>query len=229
MKIYGDEDSSLLRTYFQKFGMIYGHNDVLKGPQKTVHSVSTGFLWGTTEKTKTFEPKLYLHISNTGWSSFTGILREYFLPWRWKAAYLDQEDGACLKRVLVCTSADEGTLSKRLHSLLGRSLFVTNLIKNNHYDEIFGQEFFRLPRSGTGKQEITHPLGKWVGSHFSLSTVQLYHINRIRGVYSRVKYNLLKRFSGQWEEVAIKAGNIVENVLIKRNDRAAIARAGLIN
>lgn len=228
MKIYGDVASSKFKTHVREPGIICGHNDVLMGNRLTFRNITFSF-FGNRDESITVQPKLYLHISNTGWSSFTGILREYFLPWRWKAAYLDQENGTQPQRILVCTSVCEGELSDHLRLLLGKSLFVTNLINANRYYEIFNQEYLIIPRQEYCINTISHPLGEWLGLHTLFGSNNLCHIHRVRGVFSSLKYHFLKHFSREWEEVAIRAGQISENVLIKRNDRVIIAGSGLLD
>ena len=76
MKIHGDEAVSQFRTYVEEPGLICGHNDVLVGNRERVrHIILSSF--GDTDEWITHQPKLYFHISNTFWSSFTGLLREY--------------------------------------------------------------------------------------------------------------------------------------------------------
>ncbi len=190
MKIYGDEASTRFKTYVQEPGTICGHNDVLVGDRRTVRYM-TASSFGTTDENITTQPKLYLHIFNSFWSSLTGILREYCLPWRWKVAYLDQENDTPPQRILVCTSVHDGELSDRLNAVIGQSLFVTNLINANQYGEIFGQEYLRIPsQNGRHHNRITHPLGEWAGSHTECNNPDdLCHMHRIRGVFSLLKYH----------------------------------------
>lgn len=228
MKIYGDDVSTLFKTYTQEPDLIYGYNDVLVGDR----SITRKFTFsssGNISKTIVIQPKLFLHISNTVWSSFTGMLKEYFLPWRWKVAYLDQENGTPPQRILVCTRVHDGKLSDRLKKVIGHSMFAINLINANYYDEIFGQEYLRTPRQGQPEQTFTHPLGKSFGLQIGYNHPNhLCHIYRIRGIFSLLKYHFLKNFSQEWEEVAMQIGQISENVLIKRNDRMLISTTGLI-
>lgn len=229
MKIYGDEASTQFRTYVQEPGIIYGHNDVLVGDRQTNRRITSSFL-GATDEWVTTQSKLYLHIFNSFWSSFTGALREYFLPWRWKAAYLDQENGTRPQRILVCTSVHGRELSDHLNALIGQSLFITNLMIANQYVEIFGQEYLRIySQNGLHENRIVSPLGEWVGLHIEInSQYDLCHIHRIRGIFSLLKYHFLKNLSTEWEEVAIQAGLVSENVLIKRNNRTNISKMGLL-
>ncbi|NGX37707.1 MAG: hypothetical protein K1000chlam2_00869 [Chlamydiae bacterium] len=230
MKIYGDETSSQFKTHIRESGTICGYNDVLMGDKGTCRQITFSF-FGNTDKSITVQPRLYFHISNTAWSLFTGMLRKNCLPWRWKVAYLDQEDGKRPQRILVCTSVKEGELSDRLSLLLGKSLFVANLINANCYDEIFGQEYFRIPgQDSPHKNRTSHPLGKWFGEQIEFSSPDsLYHMHRVRGISSLLKYYFLKHFSREWEEVAIQAGQISKNVLIERNNRSVISELGLIS
>lgn len=230
MKIYGDEASSQFKTYAQETGRIYGHNDVLLGDKQTFRRVTYSF-FGDANEYVTVQPKLYLHICRNAWSSFTGKLKEYFLPWRWQVAYLDAENGTQPQRILVCTSTSQGKLSSRLNLLLGKSLFAANLINADYYDEIYDQEFLRVPeQNNQGKENrIVHPFGEWAGVYSEFASSSLCHIYRIKGIFSLLRYHFLKRFSKEWEEVALQAGQISKKVLIKRNDRAAISGLGLIH
>jgi len=229
MKIYGDDVSTLFKTYTQEPNLIYGYNDVLVGDRNTIKKF-TFSPFGNTSETLITQPKLFLHISNTIWSSFTGMLKEYFLPWRWKVAYLDQENGTPPQRILVCINVHDGQLSDRLKKVIGKSMFVINLINAHHYDEIFGQEYLRTPpRQGQSVQRFIHPLGKIFGLQIGYKHPNhLCHIYRIRGIFSLLKYHFLKNFSQEWEEVAMQIGQISENVLIKRNDRMFISTTGLM-
>lgn len=228
MKIYGDIVSAQLA---KMPGVIYGHNDVLTRERESLRRATYDGLTGSTTDGMIFTPsKLYLHISNTPWSFFTGMLREYCLPWRWKGAYLDPEDGTGPQRILVCPSVD-GELFGILNQVIGQSsVFVINLIKGERYEEHYGREYLKIPRQGsTHNIEIIHPLGEWAGSVTKFNRpFDLCHIHRIRGVFSSLKYHFLKTFSSEWEEVFMQAGQVSENVLIKKNDRAAISRVGLI-
>lgn len=228
MKIYGDEAATQFRTHAQEPGVFCGYDDVLVGNRETSRRITFSF-FGNSDELVTTQPKLYLHIFNTFWSSVTGLFREYCMPWRWKAAYLDQENGTPLQRILVCTSVYDGSLSDRLNAVLGQSLFVTNLISAGQYEEVFGQEYLKIPRQdGQHVNRIIHPLGEWAGLSASFSSDDFCHIYRIRDVFSLFKYHFLKAFSSEWEEVAVQAGQVLENVLIKRSDRATISRIGLI-
>ncbi len=229
MKIFGDRNSSKFKNYDKESGFFFGHNDVLKGTKRDAHHYSISY-FGTSYHLKTVEPKLYLHIPTNAWTTFTGKLREYFLPWRWKTAYLDQEDGTRPRQILVCTSVHDGELSDRISDLLGKSLFLTSLIDSDHYYEIFGQEFIGLKGENSQRwTKITHPLGEIAGVQYIVSNdFHLFcHIYRRRGLFSRFKYNLLKRFSSSWKEVAIQSGHVSEKILINKSDEQVISRSGL--
>lgn len=241
MKIVGDDLANVFTDYAKEPGTIFGSNDVLKGPSHTVY-LYQATVWGTSEHIETIAPKLYLHIPTNAWTTFTGKLREYLLPWGWKTAYLDQENGNEPRRILAWASTNDDALSRRINKLLGKSLFVANLINVNQYDEIFGQEFIRLRGTEDPLQDtdnpvqgldslrtiiIEHPLGAIVGEHLENTKDSLCHIYTARNLFSKIKYNLLKH-TLSWKEVAIQADNISEKVLIKRTDEEAISRAGLL-
>lgn len=176
---------------------------------------------------------LHIHISNTIWSKFTGILREYCLPWRWQAVYLDRENGKPPEQILVCTAYK---LSDRIKLLLGKSLFIAKLIAEDRYCEDKGWEFLQIRVQNVENQPIEniihHPLGEWAEKRVIAyvdpnHSYNLYHIHRIRGIFSSFTYSLLKHFSKSWEEITLKAGGIFEKVLIKKADKNAIIQAGL--
>lgn len=228
MKIYGDEPSSPFRNFIQKPGLIYGHDDVLAGEPIQIRRISYSFFSGQTDDTITVHPKLYLHLFNSTWSNFTGTLRQTLMPWRWKTAYLDKEDGSALEQVLVC---DNASLSDQLQSLLNKSLFITHLIEENKYIELFGSDYLRVPREANPETiEITHPWGKWAGTHIEFnSSDQLCQIYRIQGIFSWISYQLTKIFSDEWQEVTVRVRQVSETVLIKKADQPALLRAGLIS
>jgi hypothetical protein len=220
-KIYGDEASTQFKTFVQEPGWVWGHNDVLIGDR--ISGVLTkSSCFGTTKKGVSYLPKLYLHISNSFWSSFTGMLRKFCLPWRWKAVYLKEGNDPAPKPILICTNVHQGKLSDRLNALVRQSLFITNLIDDNRYEEIFGREYLKVP-SQSGEQSIrfAHPLGECVGLRITGTTnVDFCHIRRIRGVFSFFQYHLLKRLSSNWKEVIIHAGDVSERVLMKKSNQS---------
>lgn len=231
MKIYGDTKD--YPAVIQEPGIIFGHNDVLvenvqqSNVQQISHCKTTSFFGSTHEaigskhETITTQPKVYLHTFNSFWSSLTGTLRQYCLPWRWKVAYLDKENNAPPERILVCTSGHNRELSNRLNAVIGQSPFVINLKKNNRYKEILGQEYLRIPSQNNESQQRT--IITRSGSYFEHNNLgELFHIHRIRGVFSLLNYHLLKNLSSEWEEVAIQADQFSENVLIGKKDRTKI-------
>lgn len=229
MRIYGDEASTQFKTFKQEPGILWGKNDLIEGDKKTFRRMTFSF-FGNTDESITTQPKLYVHISSTPWSTFTGLLRKYCLPWRWKVAYLDQDNKSLPKEVLICTSVLDGELSDRLQEVVGQTLFVASLLNSNKYAEIFGQEYLRIPRDDHRcGNRIIHPLGEWAGLHLEPnSSDNLCHIYRIRGIFSLVMYHLLKIFSSQWNEVTLKSDRFSEFALVKRNEADIISKAGLI-
>jgi len=225
MKIFGDKSSSKFKNYVREPGTFFGSNDVLKGPKKTFPCYDFS-LFGNSSYLQTVEPKLYLHIPTSLWTTFTGKLREYLLPWRWKTAYLDREDGTPLRQILVCTYVKDGKLSDRLKTLLGKSLLVANLVNNHCYDEIFGQEFLLLQgQNSRDSTLISDPLGEGLRA---ISSNDLYcHIYRPRSLFSKFKYNLVKKFSTSWKEVTMRVEGVSEQILIRKSDEAKIAHLKL--
>lgn len=221
MKIYGNN------TDFKTFSeekTLFGSIDTLDGSTKTVATVRTSFLWGTSSYSKSFKPRLHVHIPKNAWSVFTGKLREYLLPWRWKAVYLDEEGKTTTpKKILICTSLSEGELPDGLNKLAGASWFKTNLIARGIYYEVFGKEYFVFGVPKRLDTEIAHPLGRIFGVMHKSGPFQFFPIYRARDLLSTCRYYLLKRFSSDWKEVPIKAGNVIENMLIKKSHEAAIA------
>jgi len=229
MRIYGDEASTRFKTFTQESGVLLGKNDLIVGDKETCRHMTFSF-FGNTDEMITTQPKLYLHVSGTLWSSFTGLMREYCLPWRWKVAYLDQGNDSPPKRVLACTSVHDGELSDRLQKVIGQTLFVASLINSGHYDEVFGQEYLRIPTEDhQGENRIIHPLGEWAGLHLEPDSPDfLCQIYRIRGIFSLVMYHLLRTFSTQWKEVILRSDRFFEVALVRKNKVDIISKAGLI-
>jgi hypothetical protein len=226
MKIFGD--SHEFGNYTKEPGLFFGFNDCLKSTPYSLHCY-TRSLFGSSSYSATVEPKLYLHIPTNKWTAFTGKLREYCLPWRWKTVYLDQEsDNAEPCQILVCASDQKSELSDRLRKLLNQSWFLTNLIKLDGYDEIFGKEYLRLKGQNNRRTiKIIHPLGELMGgSYQEFGTGDLLcHMYRSRSLVSTCIYHFLNRFSSSWKEVAIKAGKASEKILIKRVDKTFISKS----
>ncbi len=206
-------------------------SDVLKGKARTIEYRTHSF-FGDSSYSKLIEPKLYFHASVSAWTTFTGKLREYCLPWRWKSAYLDpEENGKPPYRILVCTAVQEGKLPDDLRKVVGKSWFLTNLTINNHYNEFHWQEFLELPGQNDSFNTIrmSHPLGDCFGNTTYVTSGSLCHIYRRRTLFSTLKYLFLRQFSTSWKEVAIQAGNVSEKMLIQKTDEQAICNAGLIH
>lgn len=225
MKIFGDTNPACFKTYHKEPGLIFGHNDVLKGNKGTGYRFCASALFGESEEFPEVEPTLYLHIPTSIWSAFTGKLREYCLPWRWKTVYLDREDGKQPERILICTKvykslSDE--LPNRLEKLVNQSWFATNLINSSDdYQGIFGKEFIAIQEENSEKSQVDHPLGNWCGRHFAPNT-RFCHIFRKRGLLSSIKFLILKLFSHDWQEVTFRVNNLSEKVLIQNEDRTIL-------
>lgn len=176
MKIFGDLSSHPCTNHQKESGLCFGTHDILRGAN-WVQTRITHDLFGQRVVTKTVERKIHLHIFKDTFSTITGKLREYLLPWRWKSAFLDAEDGSQPQRVLVCTS--EG-----LNKIAGRSWLITNLIAEKCYTKVFGKEFLYAPATEVLSRithplgelqapafenfnKIVHPLGEWYGLHSS--------------------------------------------------------------
>lgn len=129
MHIYGD-DSTFTKLDTQK--SFFGEIDVFKGKTKKL------------KNGKKITPALHVHIPKNLWSNFTGKLRGC-LFWRWKSAYLVKENGKTPKKVLVCTSVQNGKLPPTLKKVLGKSWFVAHACLQNRYVTSFGREYLRLP------------------------------------------------------------------------------------
>jgi hypothetical protein len=221
MKIYRDTEQCARQTETT----ILGNRDVLVGDE---HRTYFPF-FGETSETDIFQRKLHIHIADTSWSRFTGFLREYLLPWRWKTAYLDREDGTFPKKILVCASPWDDTLSRHLKSLLNKSLCVANLIHSNNYEEIYDQDYLCLP--GTLRPRTTtfsHPLGAWYGRMTKINdTVQYCDVILDRGILSQIKMLFLKKFSNEWEEVWLRGGSHLQSALVKKVDLPILRNARL--
>lgn len=203
MKIIGDHTSQF--THYKKEpGLFFGYNDVLEGEEKTVRAFSFSRR-GFQQIEKTVTPKLYIHLFNSQWSYFTGKLREYLLPWRWKVAYLQKEDGK-IERILVCTSIDDASLSPKFNETIGKTLLGIQLSKLDVYGEFCGHEYiYKAPDDN--KKETDY---------------KLMHIFRRRGPLSSLKYAFLKRFSFNHKEVTfhfwLYTGPVSEKILIECGD-----------
>ncbi|MFI5342735.1 MAG: hypothetical protein ACHQUC_00775 [Chlamydiales bacterium] len=226
MKIFGDYNPAYFKTHEKEQGFIFGYDDVLKADKGTTSRATISFL-GSSYESWECEPKLYLHIPTNLWSSLTGKLREYCLPWRWKAVYLDKGNSVEPRRILICTEVYDGgfsnELTHRLKELVNQSWFVTNLISNYDYQEILGREYITIPEENSDKCEVTHFLGKSHGCHFARN-IRHCHIYRKRGLLSTLKYLILKNFSPAWQEVTFRVNNVSEKVLIRREDRTIISQ-----
>lgn len=225
MKIYGDS-SNEFNKHVNKPGMVFGSNDVLQGHVVTVHYLSGMISRFFTPSTSTFTREFYIHIPKNVWSNFTMEIRS-FLPW-WKTAYLDKQDGSGPSKILVCTWSNVSTLPKELKNVIGKSLFLVNLIINQDcYDEECGKEFFRF--KGLHGTHRLVKIDNVIGDRYFTTTNDVFcHIYRPRSLFSTLKYNFLKRFSNSWEEVTVKTGQLSEKVLIEKSDKAVIRAQGLI-
>ncbi len=224
MKIAGDCDSSEFRHYLKEPGILYGSNDVLKGKTETNRVIESSGLFGRREYNRITDRKLYLHIPTNAWSRFTGFLREYCLPWRWKAAYLDREDGTKCSRILVCPSIGNISLPDHLSQLLGKPW--VDLQAEGNYEEVIGNEYIRDIRetSSSCEQRFTNILGDLHIDHGK----PLYHIFRARGILSSLKYSFLNRFSNSWKEVSVQTAYVSEKILIKKSDEEPLSQLGMI-
>jgi|GEM_PF-1974766 len=220
MKIIGLESSNY-KMHVKEPGCFLGYNAVLKGEKSKSYQYTFSALFGRSESVKIDEPKIYLHIPKDSWSTFTGTLKERCLPWLWKSAYLDPEDGTQPRRILVCTIAHQTAIPGPLKKVLGQSLFSTHLINKQFYEEILGKEFIRIP---TGNAFSPRVITSFLGFHYECNSDKLCHIFRKRGLFSSCKYTLLKQFSSEWKEVVLKVNGISEKILIKKNDEASISQ-----
>lgn len=220
MKIVGDNNSNPCNTHVKESVFCLGTRDYLKGPNWVRQRISDQFFWGHSVEVKTVENKIHLHISKDTFSSITGKLREYLLPWRWKSAFLDAEDGSQPQRILVCTSQLSST---RLDGVVGKLRFITYLIAKKCYSEIFGKEFLYAP-GADGPSEVIHSLGKWYGYSHSDGHSKMCHFFRKRSLYSTLKYHLLKQYSTTWKEATLQIAGISEKVLIKKTDELPLSK-----
>jgi len=210
MKILGsNEVLSKLNKQELEAGYLFGSNDVLTGSSQ--------------------EKKLYLHISNSLWSKFTGTLREYLLPWRWQSVYLDHSHetmdtrfsaGAQFERVLVNMPAKRNIYFQNLEDLAGKSLFITHLINENGYSEVACREQIHtvIPNNAKipGAQEVRTIQWKKIPNRPLPQDRTTQHMYRIRGLYSFCMYHLKKHFSSSWNEVKVEAGGMTETVLVAK-------------
>jgi hypothetical protein len=199
MNIIGDNNLDF-SSFVKKPGILWGHDHILEGKQ-CIKKVFVHFR----DVEEIYFPKLYLHIPDNKWSSFTGKLREYCLPWRWKAVYLDREEVP--QRVLMCTSVKDGKLTESLKKIAGKSLFVAKLIQKKCYAEFSGVEYIFFVEYMEEKLS------------FNRLEEKACHIYRDRGVFSKIGYFTRKWFSFNWKEVVITVDTISEKVLIQNDEK----------
>lgn len=168
---------------------------------------------GTHETKKMVVPRLHLHISRDAFSTFTGRLKEFLLPWRWKTAYLDKEDGSQPERVLVSYTGN----SDHFRKLLGKSWFETNLIKESVYGEIHGREYLYVPAPPQWNIKT-----RLFGFTMGYGPYKTCHIFRARSLFSTLEYHFHKRFSFGWKEVTLQVGQASGKVLIKKKDEQTL-------
>ena len=231
MRIIGDSTTSSLEKYEKEPGIVFGYNDVLKGQPETTHIHIISPIWGNSDKHVTTTAKIYLHIPQTPWSTFTAIFRKYCLFWCWKSAFLekdflDQETGSAPLRVLVYTG--KHSLSSNLQAVLGQSWFTTLLIHQNLYRQVYGNEYLHAyTRDCFQRNSIPHFLGELVGLHVDTSFYKYCHMYRKRGGLSTLRYHFLSHFSSNWKEVTLTVKNVSEKILIKKTDEATLLASGL--
>lgn len=218
MRIYGDTKTTSFTHFSQEPGM-WGTNDVLEGSSYTSTLYSSSF-WGETVTQRTHHAALYLHILKDTWSTLTAVLRKILLFWRWDTIYLDSEDGTNPKKALVCTWVRDGDLPEEIQHLLGKSWLVTNLIKEECYQEIFRKEHIRIKNAVPFREhKISDPLGDWCGRQIRYDCDILCHIYRKRSLYSTLMYYFLKFFSNTWKEVTLMIAGASETILIRKEDQ----------
>lgn len=222
MRILGDEKPTDLKNYSQEPGIFFGKNDVLKGTPSTTFHYTIDF-FGISKRVKTVTPQLHLHIPTSRWSSFTGKLRQYGLPWFWKTVYLDREDGTPPCRILVRRSMLGEELPTRIKQVLGQPLCVANLIESDNYKKVFGQNYLSIPKANLETTWVNHPLGKWAGTCMIVQPATFYPFHHPQGIFSIFKYQLLKQFSNSWKEVAIKTAHVTEKILIRKEDQVILS------
>jgi hypothetical protein len=224
MRIFGDDLKSEFNTIAKEPGVLFGKNDVFLGSKKSLYSFHFS-LFGSGETVRQYVPKLYLHIPTNRWTSLTGKFRQYCLPWRWKTAYLDRQDGTDPCKILICTAIKDASMTSRIKMLLGKSLMITNLINTGAYDEFFGRQFLRIKgQKESNVNRVYHPLGKFFGIHLEFNSDQLCPIHCSQGIYSNVKYFFLKKYSTYWKEVAVHTSKATENILIRKDDEPLLFR-----
>lgn len=222
-------------THFeQEKGRVYGFNDIVKGDSDVDNE----------EKV----PKLYLHIPRNIWSSCTLILREYLLPWRWKAIYLDIY--GISTRVLV--SGNDLESAGRLPEFINQTLLTTHLLSRFTYEEVLGQEYLlvddddfykheRVRDFGTGWIGITpkeptyelvkfiHRFGEKFGSEERKTSDHYYSFFSKRNFFSWLQYEYLKRYSDLHKEVTLTVRSFEQKILILKKDEEFLNRSSKFN
>lgn len=223
MRIYGDTSSKFVQLVKE------GNNDVLQGKKEVSRSITSSF-FGTWESEKIIHPGIYLHIPKNCWSIFTAVLRKNLLFWRWHTVYLDRENGTHPQKILICTCVRDGKLPNQVQKLLGQSWFITNLIKEECYEEIFGKEYLIIKNVCKPRQLKIFSSDPIInGVHIIVNTPHMYcHIYRKRGLYSILMYYFLKFFSNTWKEVTISMDGVSETMLIQKKDQYWIKKSNLL-
>lgn len=228
MKINGEKIPQL-EHHIRDAGLLWGSNDHLSGTLSTI-DVIVYSMFGVKREVREVQPKLHFHIPNSKWSCFTGWIRQYLLPWRWKVGYLDKEDESAPQKILVCTKVNDEKLADTINSLFNRPIHIATLSKRKNYTEILSQEFLKIQRDTPQNLKIIHPLGEGFGSYFETDCYfDVYHIRRIRGIFSRLTHLFYKNFSRDWSVARLRVGVISENILIKSADHAPLRAAGFID
>ncbi len=177
------------------------------------------FGWSRSANMRVNERSLYLHIPKDLFSSCTGLLKEWVLPWLWQTVYLDQGDKIAPRKILAYTRLS-APVNTDIALVFGKSFPVAILIDHEAYASGIGMEFFRFPEKNLQQQTFKNIWGS-----FSVSSDKKYcHIYRSRSLFSRIKYLFLKCLSSAWKEVTIKAGAVSEKILIQKEDKDFIKR-----
>lgn len=242
MQIFGNQFDTYL-THVKEKGSFFGYNDTLKAPETSVtntvygvfangilHAIFTGFSDSQRHEVYKFAPTIYLHIPTNRWSHFTGKVREYLLPWRWKVAYIDK--GTELKRILICTKEKLSDISLRLSEVTGKSPFAAHLIARDQYEEIFEHEYICIRNAIKTQDTILSrypclPIIIDSRTIFDDTSVRC-HIYRRQDLLSTLGYYFRRTFSSTWCEVGTLTYQISENILIRKDDRETLKKAGPI-
>lgn len=174
-------------------------------------------------------PTLNVHIFRGFWSTLTGLLKEFCMPWwRWQVAYLAPEDTTPRQRILVCVQDLSKDQLKALKNYNREISLISFLEEAGFYKEFSYEECILVDSSTNTQKTYMHPLGSWFEHGWvTLAKKEAITIYRPRDFFSTLKYYVLKQ-SPYWQEITLEHKNKKETVLVKTSDINKLRDAGFI-